>query len=258
MHRTVFEFLDSAETWKLECLDFREPDSAIDSAISLCNATSALLDEYPSNFELLSSALDWGARADNGVPSSRTHIFWNLQKIWIVRPDSYPGHLLRHSPQPDDTAPVHLTMCLAAEFGAVNFMASNKPLLAELCAVQPGCACRSLLYSALEQPLTTAINLPPYPFLEYSEKSITFLLSSGCNPNGVSPDRNGAINTPWKTWLRRMTDCRSLDEKLVLLGLEVTRAFLDSGTDRGAMLNSLKVASWMHPNEWLTEVRARM
>jgi len=209
MHRTVFEFLDTSETWKLACLNFKELDSGVDASISLCHTTSALLEREKWNIpalKRLTEGLVWGTKADNASPSCETHIFWELLRgKWNLH-RHLPGLLWITA----DSAPAHIAMGLAVEFGAVKFMARNKPRLNDMCELEPNCGCyRPLLFIAIQRPLQAMVRTADGTVCQFTEgrkNIIQLLLSSGCDPNAVYTNTNGTTVTPWALWLQKAAE----------------------------------------------------
>ncbi|KAI0974215.1 prion-inhibition and propagation-domain-containing protein [Xylaria arbuscula] len=209
IHRTMSEFLDNPETWKLACL--RIEDAAFDanaalSVISLHMARITLQSSFTYRGQSRSfteNAITYASRADKALGNEGLVVLSILKEISKAVPQSTPE--IREA----QISP----LILAVEAGVVNCAKyllkwsrdahSGLPLLHHA-------ICRPVLGSAYPKP--------------WSYEMIHVLLLEGCQPNEQFQDDIKVDTTPWHCWLsktrRSATDLRNL---------EITEEFIKRG-----------------------------
>ncbi|KAK3319714.1 prion-inhibition and propagation-domain-containing protein [Cercophora scortea] len=251
MHRTVYEFLNQENTWKLPCLQFEAGPGSDDSTrLSLLNLTlvkiSLSVDEQmltmyeDQAMHCLLDGLRWGAKSDQEYPLDTQNIFWHLQAFFDQFRDlaelqvyvfSQLLNLHEHSHSP---ASSHASLILALEAGAVNY-AKAHPEYMRLAGPAPrSCGCAPALYYAIKKPhhaaQVTAKGLGGHGTsrrgMILSKEMAALLLGSGGNPNG------GLGNwSPWKTWLigieRQSREVGGLERFADVV--DIAMMFLDAG-----------------------------
>ncbi|KAI1284087.1 hypothetical protein F5Y07DRAFT_407581 [Xylaria sp. FL0933] len=182
MHRTVFEFLDTPETWKMECL--RIEDAAFDvlAVISLYMAQVSLQRRIdPTGYYYIMDAIGYARHADTSSEDRGLVVLSKLEEI--LKAGSRPTRKTEE--------PYVSSLVLAVEIGMVD---CAKHLLKALRNSHSG---YPLLYHATERPF-----LRWFRNVSHSSKMVQVLLLEGCQPNERFKDENGMDVTPWTSWQR--------------------------------------------------------
>ncbi|KAI1353533.1 prion-inhibition and propagation-domain-containing protein [Xylaria sp. FL0043] len=201
MHRSVFEFLDTPETWEMECL--RIEDAAFDvnaglAVISLYMAQVSLqrrdkrmsLQELsrmidPTAYYYIMNAIGYARHADTSSKDGGLVVLSKLEEILKVG----------SRPTRKTEEPCISSLVLAVEIGMVD---CAKYLLKGLRDSHSG---YPLLYHATERPFLRWFRTVPH-----SSKMVQVLLLEGCQPNERFKDEDGMDATPWTSWLRHGAD----------------------------------------------------
>lgn len=251
MHRTVFEFLNNKETWNLECL--RVPaDDNFDAATALSlyglqlaiESLSSVGHRTTQSSYFFMQGLQWAVLADAQQHGSYERFFTDLPKYLrnpkLPRTGEQDGpmwQLSKISGSPEAHPDWHLTLLIAIEGGAVNFVRKHISLHLQELADQDQCVCgcKSILYHTVHKTIlvsgfqTTDLSRRDGGHLP-SRDIASVLLSSELNldPN-VS--RTGILS-PWILWLQHYdADISKLSNFGKMEALLFAEAFLKAGAD---------------------------
>lgn len=241
MHRSVYEFLDSPPTWKLECLkiedDLFDPYAVL-SAMSLYLAEVELYEQdatAQAEHHIVES-LQYGAVADRRTRGSMTTVFNQIERLlrnvklssgqWPILESIAANSLtISFGRERSVDAAGTGTLLLAIEANVANV--AERRLLSIGNKALTMASRFPLLYHAISRPILAAI--PGYPLNEefpISRTLVKQLLFSGCDPNEVFIDVWGCTTTPWRCWL----ECMGVtDVTTAARTADITMHFLDTG-----------------------------
>lgn len=218
MHRTVFEFLNTEETWNLECLRVSSDDTfEASTALSLYGLHLAIESLHAGDHTFRQTSyffwqgFRWAVLADAQQHGDGGKFFANLPKF-LCDPcfspiakfddllDEISSKLTKLKAHPD----WHLPLLLAIEAGAVNYVRTQPNLQALAKHDRHVCRCWPVLSHTVNRMIlsedfqTTNRSRVDGGHLS-SRDMASLLLRSGCNPNEPLPD--GPL-TPWTFWLQ--------------------------------------------------------
>ncbi|KAK3291571.1 prion-inhibition and propagation-domain-containing protein [Chaetomium fimeti] len=250
MHRTVFEFLNNADVWKLDCL--RTQDAAFDAATALSlygihMAVQALSETNDVQaMDHLEVGLWWGVVADRERPGDTRNCFFHLgpfldalsqpgRQLWTatmqrlkqlyatIIPAAPPGH-------------PSARFMLAVEAGALNFVRQH-PDFAAAKARNRRCPCQTcrpiLIHAVSKRCLSHKFNDEPSDGIFSRTEMTRLLLKSGFEGADLLED----ICVLWMDNLWLWVDESGQPEGSKLSGRErlllqsTARAFLEAGVD---------------------------
>ncbi|KAK3341904.1 prion-inhibition and propagation-domain-containing protein [Lasiosphaeria hispida] len=257
MHRTVFEFLNEAYVWKLDCLKL-PPGFEPCTALSLygLHLTQQSFQLEPSDAELtmafLHDGLRWAILADSRE-HGRPWMFFDGLRAIIKDPVAesifgtsglYQNCLGFHDRQ-RKLPPIResqISLRLAIEAGAVNYVATHPglPFLVHHTA-KPCSCCRPIMWRAVQRPVMDAA-FPPSELsadgwvkiaaVQPSRDMLRVLLEAGCDPNQMLPGPS-AQKTTWDALLERISrlDYRLVEDSAAQKWVDLIKTFLEAGAD---------------------------
>ncbi|OAL53429.1 hypothetical protein IQ07DRAFT_360507 [Pyrenochaeta sp. DS3sAY3a] len=259
MHRTVFEFLSNEQVWEIECLRLPpgkpfDPNTALSLyGLHLTKQSLHVHHERRSaehTASLLWEGLRWAVLADSQDHGGRATFFNSLSAITedpalnclrVFEPSLKcfytQARVNRCHPE------TRVSLLLAIEAGAVNYVRKHPDLQALVQHEGNGCSCKPVLLHAISRSILDATfqtsasskgdgaNVP-------SQDIVSLLLRSGCDPNQEYGRR-----TLWKVLIDRMdrwiSDCNASG---VGKWVELIESFLEAGADLEAL--DLYKAKW--------------
>lgn len=222
MHRTVFEFLDSPQTWSLACLRIADAGFNANAALSIMGVQLARLILPGANKSSLQpfimDAINCGQLADNESPDSGFAILPKLEEIAGLLPETSSRPDQSQMPRPKTQfRQDNIPLLLAVESGMVNCTRYYLSRVGAASLQFP------LLYHAIRKPLFwRAYNVPS------SQDVIRYLLSQECRPNEVFKNFEELTTTPWRDWLREL---HRMDSNRFFATTAVTEEFIIGGAD---------------------------
>jgi hypothetical protein len=196
MHRTVFEFLNNVDVWKLDCLQTQDAAFDAATALSLYGIHMAVQMLSETNdvqaMDHLEMGLWWGVVADRERPGDPRNCFFHLSPFLDAL--SQPGRELwaatmqrlrqLHATIIPAAAPGHPSaiFMLAVEAGALNFVQKHPDF--EAAKARNGrCSCREckpvLVHAIFKRYLSHKFNDEPSEGIFSCTEMTRLLLSSG-------------------------------------------------------------------------------
>jgi len=245
MHRSVFEFLSSDNTWELACLQV--PDNNVDVATALSMyglqlAMQSLSLPSPSPDQIwrfLIRATLWNIEVVRRNPTQPAYFLESLHLVLnaishLKFDDQLLSALARGALfHGTELSMAHTLIPLALKVGAVGYVQTHPNFPAVLAHDRTSCGCLPLLLQVVRQGPTSEglTNLPViFPDVEldlYSQrKTIELLLCSGSDPN--EPYENHV--SPWEDWVT-LIGIEGYNDLQLLEVLGMAEMFLDFGAD---------------------------
>jgi len=229
MHRSVFEFLDIPGIWMLDYLSFEcegfEANAvlgclALHSARLSLDIDSGQAEHYIKDILLYSTHLE-GPASDCIIPIllELESLLQDLAERWSS--SAFFTNIKAHSSWGMTETRFPVVFLLAVEAGMANFIqlyeAENQPKTLVTSQVFP------LLYHAITRPFLSSLRCWDS---DISPTIVQYLLLSKRDPNELFIDKENDSNTPWASWLRRMS---ASDPDKALLTAELTEMFINAG-----------------------------
>lgn len=218
MHRAVFEFLSDETVWEMECLQTPKDRFNVPTALSLYGLHLAMqslnlqppLEDQASYF--LSEGLQWGVQSDMEMRDDPGIFFINLQTILYTLEgaelsESSLRRLSMANRHGNSPLGSHVSLLLAIEAGAVNYVRRHPYLHALVKHDRTSCGCLPLLFHAVRRVLLESV-FEGIGVGFKSREMIDLLLSYECSPGERIHANDEASSTPWIAWLKdaqRMT-----------------------------------------------------
>ncbi|KAH7176930.1 prion-inhibition and propagation-domain-containing protein [Dactylonectria macrodidyma] len=242
MHRTVFEFLSNEDVWRLDCLQIQDELFHAPTALSLYGVHMATQLLYTKReiqaMDLFEEGIWWGAEADRQRPGDPKNCLFHLQPFLGLLPESeLSAAALQRLSSATTLEASHGCSCvsllLAVEAGAQNFVKQHADFQAMLKNDHGSCGDKPILYHALrKQFLSVNFNDQPSQGRFWSAEMVQLLLSSGCSVTESVYTSMGDTSL-WVLWLedvRKFGFC-PLGERENRMLWSITEQFLSASSD---------------------------
>ncbi|KAF4459816.1 hypothetical protein FALBO_13424 [Fusarium albosuccineum] len=229
MHRTVFEFLESPETWSLEHLRISDERFCANAALSFLSMHTWYLKTNPNWLDYMGDALLCARAADRDNPALSLSLLDRMMSIMVegessdfVDRDSINlaeliGKYGRHG----------FIFALGVEANMTRYATQDPSILRSQPLGYP------LLYHAIEKPLLYGYLASPSD----TKSMVSCLLSHGSDPNEEFIDESGTTTTPWSHWIPKLLKM-SRDELFWNLATIKRLLEADASSDQDRLLES--------------------
>jgi hypothetical protein len=202
MHRTVFEFLDTADAWTMDCLQIKDHQFDAATVLAYMGCYKLFLGTYP-------------------VTNADEIMFHNLEFIDLVKkssPSNLPRVLNRYAfallrPRDDQNLPIFgpfqhdlslddAVLLLAVEIGLTTCVRKQDVEdfnTRQRLRYHDSAQRFNLLYHSMIKPVIQPEEVEGFSEVE---PMISLLIASGCDPNAsIFLDNEGTNTTPWEVWM---------------------------------------------------------
>jgi len=240
IHRSVLEFLTPPDVWHLNCLVIKDEFFEASAVLScmwfyMAEAKMMRLGSRQHNFEVSTESIGEAFRYLSATDSKSLNcimrIFLRYEEqlaMWVMtetkkHSSSIVTDAIRGRwPESSKGQMLEIIVPLAVEAGMEKFVRSFA--IMDLSEAAPRYQAFPLLYHALKKPYLCYIaRWEPVT----SNEMISYLISSGCDPNEEFLDISGACTTPWTYFLELFSKVTTLKAFSKLS--DTTKVFLNGG-----------------------------
>jgi len=242
IHRSVLEFLTLPDVWHLSCLVIKDEFFEASAVLScmwfyMAEAKMMRLGSRQHNFEdstdIIKEAFRLLSATDSKFLNCITRVFLRYQEqlaMWVLTETKKHSSSIvtdairRRWPGSSKGQMLEIIVPLAVEAGMEKFVRSFA--IMDLSEAAPRFQAFPLLYHALKKPYLCYIaRWEPVT----SNEMISYLISSGCDPNEEFLDISGAWKTPWTCFLEIIPKVKTLEAFSMFS--DITEIFLNGGAN---------------------------